>query len=214
MREVIITANVDQRRSPGLGRGRAFGSVRKDLASDFEPLAEGVFHQERPVPVATIANLRHDGFTASAVQEPRSEILLQPEGNLIPNPSDAQSLVIIPGRYFEHRESADLGNVLRFLDEGDFCTEFHVGVAEGGGAAAAGGVNRVVRRVDAAKGRYEVKLEPGKGAPVELKRRTYGVDFRRRAVQAPENVELEMLIINRHGVIGLERWALRPEAGS
>jgi hypothetical protein len=66
-------------------------------------------------------------FTRAAVQEPVSDILLQPQGNFVPNLSHAESLVVASGRYFKHRKGADLGNILRFFDDGDLGAQFHVG---------------------------------------------------------------------------------------
>ena len=137
----------------------------KDLASDLQLLAEGVFQQECTKWEVAVLGLRNDCLTAAAVQEPNPQILLQPDRNFLPNLTYAESLLVVAGRHFEHRKSADLGNVPRFFDEGDFCTELHVRVAESARAHAARSVDRVVGWIDRTLRRDDVQLHPRNGAP-------------------------------------------------
>src|SRR5580692_1620032 len=110
--EVIVTTDVDHRRSLGLWRGVTLASMGKDFASEFQSLAEGILQEESAVGEVAVLGLRNDRFAGAPVQQPVSEILLQPHGNLVPNFSYAESLVVVTGRYFEHCKGADLGNVL------------------------------------------------------------------------------------------------------
>ena len=89
----------------------------------------------------------------------------------------------------------------------------HIRVAEGGRANAGRGVDRVIGWVDSAPGRDDVELHPGNRAPVELEGRTNGIDFRRRSIHAPEDVELVMVQVHRNRIVGLKRRPLRPHAG-
>ncbi len=99
MLEMIVAADIDHRRGLGLGGGEALAPMGKDLTSEFQPLAEGVFQQES----AVYGKLRYwvcgtIVSSAAAVQEPVSDILLQPERNFVPNLSHAESLVVVAGR--------------------------------------------------------------------------------------------------------------------
>lgn len=213
MLEVIVTAKVDQRGGLGLRCGEALASMRKDLPAEFQPLAEGVFQQESAVWEIAVLRLRNDCLAGAAVQEPGSEILLQPQGNFVPNFSHTESLRVAAGRQLEHSKRADLGNVLRFFDEGDLGAGFHIGVAEGGGANAAGCVDRVIGGINGAPGGDDVELHPGNGTPVELEGRTGGINFLRRSIHSAENVELVMVQVDRHRIVDLVWRALCPEAG-
>src|SRR5579872_6078236 len=96
----------------------------KDLGSQLKAFTECVFHQECAVRKVAEPYLWHDRFARASVQEPMSDILLQPEGNFVPDLSHAQSPVRVSCRDLEHSEGADLWNVFRFLDEGDLGAQF------------------------------------------------------------------------------------------
>ena len=76
------------------------------------------------------------------------------------------------------------------------------------GSNAAGGVDRTIGGVDGAPGGDDVQLHPGNGAPVELQGRTSGIDFRRRSIHSPEDVELVMVQIDRDWIVDLKRRPL------
>src|ERR1017187_4729881 len=209
--EVIVAAYVDQRRSFGLRRSVALARMGKDLGSQLQPLTEFVFQQESAIRVAAVLGLVDDRFARAAIQEPVSDILLQPEGNFVPNLSHAESLVVVPGWYFKHSKGADLGNVLRFFDEGDLGAQFRVGDTEGARSRSARQVNGIVRREDTSYWNYGVQLHSGKGAPVELESRPSRVDFRRRARDTAEDIELVVMQVDRNWIVGLKRRPLRPQ---
>ena len=51
-------------------------------------------------------------------------------------------------------------------------------------------------------------------APVELDGWSSGVDFRRGPVHAAEDVELVVVQVDRHRIVGLIRRSLRPQPGN
>ena len=79
------------------------------------------------------------------------------------------------------------------------------------GPGAAGKIDGIVRRSHDAPGKNGVQLHARKCAPVELEGRAGGVDFRRGAVDAAEDVELVVVQVDGDGIVGLIGRALRAK---
>ena len=135
----------------------------------------------------------HRGFLTLTAIYPVADILLQPEGDFVPNLSHTESVVVVPRRYFEYNKGADLGDVFRFFDEGDLGAQFHVGEAEGARSRPAGQVNRIVRRENTSRGKYGVQFHSWNSTPVELQGGPGGVDFGGCAIDTAKDIELVVM---------------------
>src|SRR5581483_4863348 len=109
--EMVVTAHVDQGRGSGLCGGASLPAVSEDFRSQFEPLIEFFLYQPAGVWKVAEPGLRHHLIAGTAVESPFAHVLLQPDGQLVPNLSNAQALVGIARGDFEHREATDLRNV-------------------------------------------------------------------------------------------------------
>src|ERR1035437_6909441 len=112
--------------------------MRKQLATQFQPRTEGVFHKKSTVRKIAVAGLRNDSTAATAVNKPFADILLQPDGKLEPGFANAKSLLRVARGHFEHGERADLRDLPGLFEKRDFGAQFGVRQAEFGGPAAAG----------------------------------------------------------------------------
>src|ERR1017187_1843865 len=140
-----------------------------------------------------------------------SGVLLQPDGEFVPDLPYAETFVRVPGRHLKHGEATDLRNVLRLLDESNLCAQFDVCEPESAGTGAAGEIHRIVGRKDAAQGKDRVKLHPRNRAPVKLEGRSSRVDLRRSSVYSTKDVELIVMQVHRNRIVGLVRWPLPPQ---
>src|SRR5271157_2638810 len=93
--EMVVAPHVDHRRAPSLRRGIAFAPMRKDFGAQFKPLVDLPFYQPSGVRKIAIVRLRNHLIAAATIEEPLTGVLLQPDGEFVPDFSGAESFVII-----------------------------------------------------------------------------------------------------------------------
>src|SRR5580658_10302992 len=212
MLEMVVAANVDHRRTLGLGRRKTFAPMREHFRPQLKSFVEFSFHQPSRIGKVAIVGLRNHLIASAPIKEPFTGVLLNPDWEFVPNLSNTEPLVIVSSRHFKHGEGSDLRDIFGFFDDGEFYAQFHVGETKRARTRSTRQVNGIVRREDASPREYGVQLHPRNCAPVELESWPRGVDFCRRAIDAAEDVELVVMQVDRHRIVSLIRGSLRPEA--
>jgi len=207
--EVVITACVDHGGRLRLRGGKAFSPVMEKLRAQLQLLAQHALHHPRGIGEVAVVLLRDNLVSAATVEGPGPDVFLQPEGQFVPDLSHAEAPGVTACGHLKHGEAADLGNVWVLLDESDLGAQFHIGEAESAGPGAAWQIDGIVGGRDLAPGQDGMKLNAGNHAPVELEGRADGVDLCGGSIDAAEDVELVMAVVDRDRIVGLERRALR-----
>src|SRR5579885_2345727 len=193
----------------GLRGSEPFRSVGEHLDPKFKLFHDLALDEKSAVDEVTVLGLAHDGVTRAAIQGPLAGVLFYPEGQLVPNLSDAEPLGEIAGGNLKHGEAAHLGAMLGLGNPGQFYAQLRVGEAKSVCSRTGRREGRIVRWENAAERQDGVQLHSRNGAPIELKRRPEGVVFDGSAVHAAENIGFVVLVIDRRRVVGLVRRSLR-----
>src|SRR3984885_3815521 len=105
--------------------------MREDLGRQLELLVDFALGEESAVEEVTVLILGDDGVPQASDQAPRTELLLDPDGQLVPNLAYTETLGVVAGRNFDHGERPYLRTTFRLFDEAVLYAQLHVGHAIG-----------------------------------------------------------------------------------
>src|ERR1700722_10428746 len=120
--------------------------MRKGFHAQFKLFVDFPLNEEPGRWKAAIRILSEDCVSGAASQRRGPYVLLDPQGKLVPELSNAEPFRMIAGRNLKHGEGADLRAILRLPKKSELPAQFHLRPAKVARALSTGSKGGAVRQ--------------------------------------------------------------------